>query len=86
MAKLAPAGPGHRSWRAYHVSSSPDTFCTTHSTPPVAGGVGFDEVIPAGIRLVTVYEAHFDTKFHALEKVPESIANIKDRPPPLAWD
>jgi len=56
------------------------------STPPVAGGFGADEPVPAGLRLLTVYEGHFETKFHALEKVPGSIANIPERPPPLAWD
>ncbi|KAH8058409.1 3-phosphoinositide-dependent protein kinase [Aureococcus anophagefferens] len=62
-----------------------DKMALVCGTPPVAGGVGEDEPVPAGLRLVTVYESHFDSKFYELEKVPGSIANIKEREPPLKW-
>ncbi|KAH8097925.1 3-phosphoinositide-dependent protein kinase [Aureococcus anophagefferens] len=62
-----------------------DKMALVCGTPPVAGGVGEDEPVPAGLRLVTVDESHFDSKFYELEKVPGSIANIKEREPPLKW-
>ena len=55
------------------------------ATPPVSGGVGEDEPVPPGLRLLTTYDGHFDSKFYELEKVPTSVANIQEKPPPLQW-
>jgi len=55
------------------------------ATPPVSGGVGGDELIPPGLRLVTTYDGFFEAKFYELEKVPNSVANIQEKPPPLSW-
>lgn len=38
-------------------------------TSPVAGAIGEDERIPAGIALVTVFESSFSYRFHDLESV-----------------
>ena len=40
------------------------------STSPVAGAIGAEERIPAGLRLMTIFENTFDHRFFPLEEVP----------------
>ena len=40
------------------------------ATSPVAGAIGEEERVPAGLRLLTIYERNFDHRFFPLEEVP----------------